>query len=151
MTLEYILIAFWIIIIISGILIEIFSINFITIWFSLGALIALISDVSHFIWYGQIILFAISTVLGVALFYPILRNKLLKFKTLKTNINALIGKEVVVEEIIKQKLINISGYTYINGLRWTFIMINKIEVNPGDVLVIKSIKGTRLITEKKEV
>ena len=146
---EILFIVLWSLIAISFLVVEIFTTNFITIWFTLGALAALISNTFYLQWYYQILVFVLVSFLTLAIFYPLIHKYVFKIKTLKTNCHNVIGKEIIVSEICDNERIQVDAYAYINGVRWSLLKEQNNEtLKKDDIVVVQRIKGTRLIVIK---
>lgn len=136
----------WLSLFIILVLIEIATINLITIWFALGALITAIC--SLFIEDG-IILLAIFTITSIIslMFTKKLVKRFAKKDIVPTNLDRVIGKiGIVTEEITRLE----PGEVKIDGKRWTAISSKKITKNSK--VEILSIDGVKLnVKEIKEV
>lgn len=133
----------WLIIIIVLSLIEICTVNLVTIWFIASALAALIT--SFFI-KSFFIQFAIFVILGLILLVTTrqLLVKLIKPKKNATNLDRVIGMiGVVTEEIEPNKI----GEVSVDGKKWS--AISKEKVKNGENVKICAIEGVKLIVEKE--
>lgn len=134
----------WLMVIIALSFIEVITINLVSIWFIVSALISLITSFFDipFIWQ-----FGIFVLLGIFLMIttkPILK-KWIKPRDIKTNFDRIIGMTgVVTEEITKNNV----GEVKVDGKKWSAISTKKIAVN--EEVIIDSIDGVKLTVHKLE-
>lgn len=135
----------WLLIIFFLIILEVSTVNLVSIWFIASGIIALITS---FVTDNFLIQFAIFVLLGVILLLTT-RNLLQKYmkseKIEKTNLDRVIGKIAVVTEPIKKNTI---GEVKVDGKRWSAISNEKFEIE--DEVIVDSIEGVKLIVRKKE-
>lgn len=135
---------FWTVLIIFLTVIEAATVELVTIWFIMSAVVALI--VSIFV-DNLVIQFGVFVILGVILLIttrPFL-VKLLKPKNERTNLDRVIdGKAIVTQDILPDE----KGEVKIDGKRWTAISKEKL-VSGTPVRVLK-IDGVKLQVEKWE-
>ena len=135
---------FWLALVIVLSIIEIATVNLLTIWFVISGIVALI--LSFFI-KDVAIVSTIFALLGIILLFttrPIF-SKLLKPKNEKTNFDRIIGKAGIVTEEIKRNQI---GEVKIDGKKWSAISNKKIEV--GKEVIIEAIEGVKLIVKESD-
>lgn len=132
----------WLILILILSFIEVSTINLVSIWFIISALISLILSLFNV---PFIIQFAVFVILGVILMIitkPLLQ-KYIKPKNIKTNFDRIIGMEgVVTEEINKTRV----GEVKVDGKKWSAISNEHILV--GENVNIDSIEGVKLKVHK---
>ena len=135
---------FWLALVIVLSIIEIATVNLLTIWFVISGIVALI--LSFFI-KDVAIVSTIFALLGIILLFttrPIF-SKLLKPKNEKTNFDRIIGKVGIVTEEIKRNQI---GEVKIDGKKWSAISNKKIEV--GKEVIIEAIEGVKLVVKESD-
>ena len=135
---------FWLVLVIVLSIIEIATLNLLTIWFVISGIVALI--LSFFI-KDVAIVSTIFALLGIILLFttrPIF-SKLLKPKNEKTNFDRIIGKVGIVTEEIKRNQI---GEVKIDGKKWSAISNKKIEV--GKEVIIEAIEGVKLVVKESD-
>lgn len=135
---------FWLMLVIVLSIIEIATVNLLTIWFVISGIVALI--LSFFI-KDTAIVSTIFAVLGIILLFttrPIF-YKLLKPKNEKTNFDRIIGKVGIVTEEIKRNQI---GEVKVDGKKWSAISNKKIEV--GKEVIIEAIEGVKLVVKESD-
>ena len=132
----------WILVAIFLVVIDIITSSFIFMWFSLGALVAIILSLLNFTVLYQIIAFLIIGVVTISIGYPWAKKK---FKTdVPTMEETYIGKTMTAEEDMGEtSLINVSG------IYWTACNKGKI-IKKGEEFTITGLEGTKLIVKLKE-
>ena len=133
---------FWLILVIVLTIIEVATVNLLTIWFVISGIVALI--LSFFI-EDVAIVSTIFAVLGIILLIttrPILK-KYLPTQRERTNIDRVIGMKGLVTEEIKK---NVIGEVKVDGKKWSAISNKKIEV--GEEVIVDAIDGVKLIVRK---
>ena len=132
----------WLIIILVLAVIELSTVNLVTIWFILSAGVALI--ISYFI-DNFILQFGVFVILGIVLLLAT-RNvlkKWLKVKNVPTNSDRAIGATGIVTESINK---NGNGEVKVFGQRWTAFADKAIK--EGSSVKILAIEGVKLKVEK---
>lgn len=118
-----------------------------TIWFAGGALVAAIASGFGIGIVGQLLLFFCVSLVLLFFTRPAVM-KLMKKNTEKTNVDSLLGKTAVVI----QKIDNLSqtGQVRINDIEWMArTSDDNIKIPVGTVVVIKAVRGVKLIVEPK--
>ena len=137
----------WLIIMVVLIVIEVMTMGLSTIWFALGALISFIASLFGASVATQIVLFLVVSIISLLLTRPI-AMKYLNKNRMKTNIESLIGKHVVVTVQIDN--IEETGQVKVNGIDWTARANNEEQIIEKDSIVeIMRIDGVKLIVAKK--
>lgn len=137
---------FWGIIIIVLTVIEILTINLVTIWFVLGGILAFIVSLFLDNFIIELIVFIVSSSIFIIFTKPIL-DRTLKFKKIDTNYDSLIGKECIVIENIDN--LNNKGGVKINGIDWSArSKTNEEIILKGDIVKVIEISGVKVIVEK---
>jgi membrane protein implicated in regulation of membrane protease activity len=91
----------------------------------------------------EIMTFSIVSILSLCFVKPLFKEVLKKSKTVKSNVDALIGiKAVVIDKIMPFK----PGFVKVLGEIWR--AKSDIEILEGQMVKIMSIDGTTLIVEK---
>lgn len=139
---------YWLIAFVVLIGIEAATMALTTSWFAGGALVAFLLALFGVSVQIQLAVFVI--VSFVLLFFT--RPLALKYvnrKTVKTNMESLIGKDArVTEEINNPKE---KGAAVLNGQEWTARALEAGKIYPaGTIVEVKDIKGVKLIVSKKE-
>ena len=140
---------FWTIVAISLVCVEASTSQMVCIWFAGGAFVALIAEMCGLnIWWQISIFIAISAVLLI-LTRPLVR-KLRKNSDEKTNVDALIGKKVLLTETVDN--INSTGSAKVGGISWSVRSEDNSIIEAGKIAVVVRVEGVKLIVtaENKE-
>ena len=128
------------------IVIEIVTLGLTSIWFAGGSIVAAIGAAFQLDFLVQLILFAIVSVLLLIFTRPI-AAKHLTSKTVKTNVESLVGKEAIVKEEINN--LKEEGVAFLNGQEWTARSEDKERVIPaGTKVIVQKISGVKLIVKE---
>ena len=137
----------WLIVLAVFLVIEAITVGLTTIWFAGGALAAAIAaGIGMGIMPQLLLFFCVSLVL--LFFTRPAALKLMRKDTEKTNVEGLLGKKAVVI----QKINNLAqtGQVRINDIEWMArTSDDSMTIPVGTVVVIKEIRGVKLIVEKK--
>lgn len=136
---------FWLIVSIAAILIDIFTSAFLFVWFALGGIVAIISDLMGYGILVQVALFGVVSLISIAIGYPWAKKKF-KNSIKRTPLmeETYIGKQFIAEEDIeKQTRIKVEG------IYWTGYNKGKL-IKKGDRFKITGIDGNKLIIESLE-
>ena len=135
----------WMIVFIALVLLELATVNLVSIWFALGALASFVLSlwVDNATW--QIALFILISFISLLLTRSFV-NKIRGGKVVPTNLDRVIGQiGLVTEEINKLE----PGEVKVDGKRWSAVSSKKIKV--GSKVEILSIDGVKLnVKEIKE-
>lgn len=134
----------WLILILATLALEIMTVDLISIWFSLGALVALILSVLSVPIPWQIAAFIIVSVLLLATVGQWSR-KVLRNRTINTNVDSLIGQEII---ILKRADYLTRGEGKIRDVVWTVVCEKGDSVEEGDIAIIQRIDGNKLFVKK---
>lgn len=134
----------WLIIIFILIVLEVCTVNLVSIWFIASGIAALVASFITDCFYIQ---FAIFVLLGILLLLTTRKflEKWIKPNTEKTNLDRIIGSTAIVTETI---LKNNVGEVKVDGKKWSAISSKKIEI--GEEVIVDTIDGVKLIVRKKE-
>lgn len=133
----------WFIAFIVLLIIELVTINLVTIWFALGTVAAMIATIFTDSLVIQLIVFLIVSFLSLLISKPILK-KFKKFKVEATNLDRVVGK---TGEVVKKIGVdNRFGEVKVLGNVWTATSKEEIEV--GIKVKVLAIDGVKLIVER---
>ena len=93
----------------------------------------------------QIILFFVVSALSLAAFRPI-AQKYINNKVEATNVDSLIGREVLVTEKISN--LQVTGTVNINGLTWSARSADNSEIPVGTPVRVQRVEGVKVFVEK---
>ena len=135
----------WILVAIAVIAIDIVTSSFIFMWFSLGAIVAIMLSLLEISVAWQIVAFLVVGVATVSIGYPWAKKK---FKAdvnhVPTMEQTYIGKEMIADEDMEEK-----SKIKVDGIYWTAYNKGKI-IKKGEKYTITGIEGNKLIVKLKE-
>ena len=134
----------WFIAFVVLLLIELVTVNLVTIWFAIGAVAAIITTIFTDSILIQSIVFVVVSVIALLITKPLIK-KFKKFEVEPTNSDRVIGK---VGDVTKKIEKNKYGEVKVYGNTWTASSKDVIEV--GERVKVLSIDGVKLIVEKEE-
>lgn len=137
----------WIAVIAAAVIIEAATVQLISIWFALGALVALILNLCDFSQTVQIVVFVVVSVISIAAFMPIAR-KINKKGFVKTNADRCVGTKAVVVEKISN--INAAGQVKADGKIWSAKSADGNDIDCGEIVVVEKIDGVKLIVSRQQ-
>ncbi|MDX9800155.1 MAG: NfeD family protein [Spirochaetia bacterium] len=127
------------------IIIEAFTFNLTTLWFACGAIIGMACSLAGLPLLFQILLSLLSSITLIVFARPI-AVKYLKIGRTKTNSESLIGETgIVVKKIEEFK----TGLVKVKGQEWSAESAEGAAIDQGETVVIKEIRGVRLLVNKK--
>ncbi len=138
----------WLAAFIVLIIIEAISLNLTTIWFAIGAGVAYICALLGIGFAGQFTVFVIVSLILLFFTKPI-AQKYANKHFIKTNVEELIGQTAKTTSVIN----NAEGYgsAILNGQEWTAISSDdSVIIEPGTRVIVKEIRGVKLIVEKQQ-
>jgi len=126
------------------IIIEGVTLGLTTIWFAIGALIAMISAMLHLPFIGQIFVFLISS--SVLLYFTrSVAKEYLKIGKTKTNVDSLIGElGIVIKDILPFN----TGQVKVKGQIWTAKALGDDEIMENEKIEVVDVEGVKLIVRK---
>ena len=134
----------WIIAAVVFGILEAVTMGLITIWFVGGSVLAAVAAGLGFSLPVQILVFLVVSLVLLVFTRPVVRKKL-KVGSVKTNVDALVGKEALVTEPIKPFS---SGQAKVDGIIWTAIAPdNQITLESGEMVLIEKVQGVKLIVK----
>lgn len=134
----------WTIVLVMAIVIEALTVDLVSIWFALGALVALITETFHVDVTIQIILFTIISIGSVIITRP-LAKKYLHGNIIKTNYDRAIGKHCLVTETITP---DNKGEVKVMGTLWLAASLNNELIEAGEYAEVVSIEGAHVVVKK---
>lgn len=136
------MVTLWIVAAVVFLIIEAVTTAMSSIWFVAGALAALAAAALGAQAWTQVALFAGVSALCFAILYPRLK-KLLRKDRQATNADMAIGRECVVT----QRIDNLAGTgaVFMDGKTWTARSAGGEILEPGAIVVARSIQGVKLI------
>lgn len=135
----------WMIAIISFTVLEVITVQFVSLWFAGGALCGLIMFIMGASVSAQTVGFAICSAILLILTRPFVK-KMTKNITTATNYDALLGKTAVITKATDS--FGIGGETKIDGKYWTVKSADGEALSEGDITVVEKIEGVKLVVRK---
>ena len=133
---------FWLVLFVVLALFELVTVNLVSIWFSLGALITTFVSLATDNLMIHLAFFTISSILLLLLTKPFVK-KMKKREGVPTNLDMVIGKTGVVTEKIEKDEI---GEVKVLGKKWSAYSNKEIEENSK--VKVLSINGVKLKVEE---
>ena len=120
----------------------------VSIWFSFGALIALlVSFIPGVAWWIELIIFVVVSVATLLALRPVVK-RFYKRNNIRTNVDSFVGKRgYVIEDITFLK----PGAIKIGDVSWTAIPVdNNQKILENEVIEVVAINGNKLVVKKVE-
>lgn len=138
----------WLALFIVLVVFEITTLGLTTIWFAVGALVALVASMLHAVWWLQFLLFIIVSFVTLIFTRP-LAVKYLNKDTVKTNVDEMAG---MVGKVVK-KIDNLAGegYVVIKGQEWAARSADDLVIEEGTLVEVMSVQGVKVIVKVKSV
>jgi len=133
---------FWFVFFLGLLLIEISTVNLVSIWFAVGALVSCIVSLFVDSLYAQFFAFILTSIITLLITKPFVK-KVRKRKVQPTNLDRIVGDiGIVTEEIAPHE----KGEIKVDGKRWTAVSDKKLLV--GTKVKILKIDGVKAVVEK---
>ncbi len=134
----------WLVVLAMMIIFEIVTLGLTTIWFGIGAIgAAIVAGLGYGIWV-QLAVFAILSVVAMALCRPIAVKYLNKNRK-TTNVDDVVGKTVVVTKEIDNE--RATGTVVLNGMDWTARSEDGRVIAVDERVTVVSVEGVKLIVK----
>ncbi len=142
---DYLMMAVWAFVLIAGIVVELATVQFVSIWFAAASLASLLmAGFGAPVW-AQLAVFVAATALLLLITRPVVRR--LRRDYVRTNADMNIGKTAVVTEKVVNSLSK--GRATVGGVSWMAVSLDGSEIESGEVVVIKDVDGAKLIVAKE--
>ena len=143
---EYGLMLLWAIIAISTLAVEATTVDMISIWFTPGALVAMILSIWVDIFWVQLLVFLALSAILLCLTRRYFKKHPQYGKDEKMNADAIVGKTGIVQEAIDN--IRETGSVKVGALVWTARAAEaSVTIPEGTVVIVKDIVGVKVICE----
>ncbi len=133
----------WLTVFIVLLLLEICTVNLVSIWFAIGAFVSFFAAFFTDNVIIQMVVFIIIS--GLTLFVTKPFVKRVKSKKIMTNLDRVIGMEAIVTEDISKLHV---GEVKVDGKRWS--AKSNENISKGEIVEVEKIDGVKLIVKKKE-
>ena len=137
----------WLLGIVAFVILESATYQLISIWFAIGAVGGLIAKACGAGFVVQLSVFIAVSALCIICLRP-LSKKLIKGKEVKTNADALVGKEVLVTKEINN--LRGEGEGRVGGMTWTLRSVHDETIAAGETVICEKIEGVKLMVKRKE-
>ena len=134
----------WLFIVVLLIVIEVCTVNLVSIWFIASGIVSMIISIYFDNFLCQFAVFVIGGIILLLLTRKFLID-LLKVKSTDTNLDRVIGMEGVVREPIDKNKV---GEVKVDGKLWSATAKEKIA--EGENVLVERIDGVKLIVRKKD-
>ena len=135
----------WGVVAVAALLLEIATVGAMTsIWFAVGALIALVLALLKLGTMIQLIVFIVVSVASFIIIRPMAANYL-RGNIVPTNYDSLIGSTVKVS---KEITTDTWGEVTVSGMTWSAVEVNGNAVEAGSHVKVLAIEGAKLIVKK---
>jgi membrane protein implicated in regulation of membrane protease activity len=135
----------WSLILVATIIIEVFTPNLNTLWFAIGAALALLLQVigvnNVAVQFGVFLVTSVGLLFGM----PYLSRKYIIPRSKPSNIQEAIGKEVLVVKGADKHIVGEGRY---NGVIWSITCEGNDTVKAKDLAIITGILGNKLVVKK---
>ena len=138
------MVLFWFIAFILFVVIELMTVNLVTIWFAVGSVAAMISTILTDSFIIQTLVFIVVSLICLLVTKPLVK-KFKGFNIQPTNSDRVIGKTGEVTKKIEK---NKYGEVKVLGNTWTASSDEEIKV--GTKIKVLEIEGVKLIVKKEE-
>ncbi len=139
--------AVWTLILVVSIIVEVITIDLVSVWFSVGAVVALLSNLVGLNQTGQIIIFVIVSIICIIISRPLVK-KYLRGNIVRTNLDRVIGKHCLVTETITADQ---KGEVKVMGKLWSATSFNNEVITVGEYAEVLSIEGAHVVVKKIEM
>ena len=134
----------WSVVIALGLLIEIFTFELVSIWFSVGAILALILQISGVGLVWQLVSFFAVSIVAIILTRPLFKRILAKSEG-NTNLDALVGDRY---KVLTPITVDDKGTIKIKGVVWNAVEVDEEPCDVDDLVEVVRFKGTTVIVRK---
>ena len=140
------MLTIWLAITVIAIIIEILTIDLVSIWFAAGSIVALIAYLLNASTTIQIVLFVIVTSICAIIIRPI-SKKYLRGNIERTNFDRVIGKHGLVTKTITA---DNKGEVKVMSTLWMATSNDNTTIHQGEYCVILAVEGAHLVVKKIE-
>ena len=137
----------WVVLAAVFLAVELGTVALVSLWFVIGSLAALVASLLGAAIWLQILIFALVTLSMLLLLRPFLRRYVDAHKV-RTNVDAVIGKNCVVTEAIDN--LEAHGAVKLGGVVWTARSADDRDIPVGTVVTVRSVEGVKLMVVPAE-
>lgn len=141
------LIIGWGALLVLTVVVEAYTVDLVSIWFSLGALVALILAIIGVEIWIQFLVFTLVSIITLAVGRLLLKKFLSKSVDVPSNADRLIGEVIVLLTPVDRLKY---GSGRLGDVTWTVAVHGDVKFEVGDKCIIDAIEGNKLIVSRKE-
>lgn len=139
----------WLAVLVVSVIIEIFTMDLVSIWFGVGAIIPLfLSLIDDFPIVWQIVIFIVSSALLMIFLRKIAQKLLFKNSNSKTNLDSCIGKTY---RLLKETDFEKNGEIKVNGIVWTAVSEDGKLILAGELVEIVKVQGNKFVVKRVSI
>ncbi len=141
-----IMVIIWAVVFVAALIAEIFSEALVSVWFCIGAVVALgISFIPGMPFWGSIIVFVGVSALSFLIIRPLVKDKLFRLHV-RTNVDSMIGRK----GLVTKKITTLEkGEVKVDGVLWSAIKKESEEdIDIGKIVEVISIQGNKLFVKE---
>lgn len=131
----------WLAVIVLSVVVEAVTMDLVTCWFAVGAIVPLILAVCDVAWEIQLIVFIVLSAALIFSLRKITLKWLFKNKDSKTNMDLIIGKKV---RMISRTDFETTGSVKINDVVWSVVSEGQETIEQGEMVEIIAVSGNKL-------
>lgn len=141
-----IMVIIWAVVFVATLIAEIFSEALVSVWFCVGAVVALgVSFIPGMPFWGSIIVFVGVSALSFLIIRPLVKDKLFRLHA-KTNVDSMIGRKGLVTKKITTFE---KGEVKVDGVLWSAIKKeSEKDIDIGKIVEVISIQGNKLFVKE---
>jgi membrane protein implicated in regulation of membrane protease activity len=139
---------FWLILLVVFLMVEGSTVTMVSIWFAAGALVALLASLLNAPIAVQVVLFFAVSCITLSMLRPLVR-KYVTPKVVKTNVDAIIGKQGLVTTAINN--VTATGQVKLGTMEWTARSTSGDPIEAGTLVKVDHIEGVKVFVTPVEV
>ena len=145
---ENFMVWIWLSVVIISLVIELSTTQLVSIWFTLSGAISLgLSFIPSFPWWGQVLVFAILSVVSCFTLRPVMMKWQKKQdRATNTNLDLIVGMYV---RVLKRADFDNLGEAKIGDVVWSIKSNDGSALEENEIVRITAIEGNKLIAEKQ--
>lgn len=133
----------WIFVAVLLLALEAVTVQLVSIWFAVGAVLATIPAQLGASFPIQMLIFVLGSIITLVIGRPLIRKKLTVKNPEKTNLDATVGKTAVVVQTIEPN--SSKGRVFVDGLSWQAKSKENNFIQEGSKVVIERIVGVTAV------
>ena len=136
----------WICIIVGTIVLEVVTMDVVSIWFTIGAIVPLILSATNACgWELQVILFIVISAALILSLRKVTMKYLFKNSNEKTNLDAVVGNTY---RLLEKTDFETLGSIKINGVIWSVTGVNQETIEKDELVKVVKVVGNKLQVKK---